>query len=96
MLRCAKNQNCTHTHETCFGNTAGLPTPVLNANQPKQSIQPGYPHTQLAMSLVTTCSSLQSFLIHAYVSMHVLAQHKIWWTMIHQYPEQIEAVLAAH
>ena len=31
MSWCAKNQNCTHTHETHFGNTAGLPTPVLNA-----------------------------------------------------------------
>jgi hypothetical protein len=30
VLRCAKNQNCTHTHVTRFGNTAGLPVPVLN------------------------------------------------------------------
>ena len=25
VLQCAKNQNCT-----CFGNTAGLPVPMLN------------------------------------------------------------------
>ena len=30
VSRCGKNQNCTHTHDTCFKNTAGLPIPVLN------------------------------------------------------------------
>ena len=24
-----KNQNRTHTHDTCFGNTVGLPIPIL-------------------------------------------------------------------
>ena len=30
VLRCAKNQNCTHTRDTRFGFTAGLPVPVFN------------------------------------------------------------------
>ena len=30
MSQCAKNQNCTHTHITHFGNTTGIPVPVRN------------------------------------------------------------------
>jgi len=30
VSQCAKNQNCTHTHGTRFGNTTGLPVPVTN------------------------------------------------------------------
>jgi hypothetical protein len=30
VLWCAKNQNCTCTHTTHFGNTMGLPIPALN------------------------------------------------------------------
>jgi hypothetical protein len=30
VVQCAKIQYCTHTHVTCFGNTMGLPVPVLN------------------------------------------------------------------
>ena len=30
MPRCAKIHYRTRTHVTCFGNTAGLPAPVLN------------------------------------------------------------------
>ena len=32
MPRCAKVRYRTRTHVTHFGNTAGLPVPVLNAN----------------------------------------------------------------
>ena len=30
VLQCAKIQNCTHTCGTHFGNTAGIPIPILN------------------------------------------------------------------
>ena len=30
VLWCAENQNRTHTHNTCFGFTVGLPIPVFN------------------------------------------------------------------
>ena len=30
VLHCAKNQNCTRTCDTCFGDATGLPVPVLN------------------------------------------------------------------
>ena len=32
VLWCAKNQNCTHTHDTHFRFTTGLPVPVFNPN----------------------------------------------------------------
>jgi hypothetical protein len=30
VSRCGKIQNCTHTRDTHFGITTGLPVPVLN------------------------------------------------------------------
>ena len=30
VLQCAKTQHRTHTRDTCFGITAGLPVPVQN------------------------------------------------------------------
>ena len=30
ILQCAKIQDHIHTHNTCFGNTTGLPISVLN------------------------------------------------------------------
>ena len=36
MLRCAKVRYCTCTRHTRFGNTAGLPAPVLNPSHPPQ------------------------------------------------------------
>ena len=33
VSQCAKNQNRTCTHSTHFGNTTGLPIPVLNPRQ---------------------------------------------------------------
>ena len=37
VLWCAKNPNRTHTCDTRFGNTAGLPVPILKPNFPPVS-----------------------------------------------------------
>ena len=38
VLQCGKNQNRTRTRVTRFGNTAGLPVPVLNPTYTAHSV----------------------------------------------------------
>jgi len=55
---CAKIQNRTHTHSTRFGNTAGIPIPVLNPSFDLASnVSPGLHSTHLLDPSTSTSSS---------------------------------------
>ena len=45
VLQCAENQNCTCTHDTCFGFTMGLTIPMFNPRSASEHVQGDHKHS---------------------------------------------------